>query len=88
MNGLAKELTEKERIEALSREEKNRAAFAALQGALSLIDLTKSKNITYQTYSRDSLRTYLKNPASESNQKIFVNFRIIFIPCLMCIGKL
>ena len=66
---MAKELTEKERIEALSREEKNRAAFAALQGALSLIDLTKSKNITYQTYSRDSLRTYLKNPASESNQK-------------------
>ena len=69
MNSLAKELTEKERIEALSREEKNRAAFAALKDALSLIDLTKSKNITYQTYSRDSLRTYLKNPASESNQK-------------------
>lgn len=66
---MAKELTEKERIEALSREEKNRAAFAALQGALSLIDLTKSKNITYQTYSRESLRTYLKNPASEGNQK-------------------
>lgn len=66
---MAKELTEKERIEALSREEKNRAAFAALKDALSLIDLTKSKNITYQTYSRDSLRTYLKNPASESNQK-------------------
>ena len=66
---MAKELTDKERIEALSREEKNRAAFAALQDALSLIDLTKNKNITYQTYSRDSLRTYLKNPASESNQR-------------------
>ena len=69
MNSLAKELTEKERIEALSREERNRAAFAALKDALSLIDLTKNKNITYQTYSRESLRTYLKNPASESNQK-------------------
>ena len=66
---MAKELTDKERIEKLSREEKNRAAFAALKDALSLIDLTKNKNITYQTYSRDSLRTYLKNPASESNQK-------------------
>ena len=69
MNGLAKELTEKERIEALSREEKNRAAFAALQGVLSLIDLTKNKNITYNTYSRESLRSYLKNPASSGNQK-------------------
>ena len=66
---MAKELTDKERIEMLSREEKNRAAFAALNDALSLIDLTKNKNITYQTYSRDSLRTYLKNPASEGNQK-------------------
>lgn len=66
---MAKELTDKERIEALSREEKNRAAFAAVKDVLSLIDLTKNKNITYTTYSRDSLRTYLKNPASESNQK-------------------
>ena len=66
---MAKELTDKERIEKLSREEKNRAAFAALKDALSLIDLTKSKNITYQTYSRDSLRSFLKNPATESNQK-------------------
>ena len=66
---MAKELTEKERIETLSREEKNRAAFAALKDALSLIDLTKNKNITYQTYSRENLRSYLKNPASEGNAK-------------------
>lgn len=66
---MAKELTDKERIEALSREEKNRAAFAALKDALSLIDLTKNKNITYQTYSRENLRTYLKNPATDSNNK-------------------
>lgn len=66
---MAKELTDKERIEQLSREEKNRAAFAAVKDALALIDLTKSKNITYTTYSRESLRSYLKNPASESNQK-------------------
>lgn len=63
------ELTTKERIEKLSREERYRAAFAAVKDALSLIDLTQTKNITYNTYSRDALRTYLKNPASESNQK-------------------
>lgn len=66
---MAKELTNKERIEALSREEKNRAAYAAVKDTLSLIDLTQNKNITYTTYSRESLRTYLKNPASDSNQK-------------------
>ena len=64
-----KELTEQERIMKLSREERNRAAYAALQGALSLIDLTQSKSVTYTTYSRESLRNYLKNPASENNQK-------------------
>lgn len=66
---MAKELTEKERIESLSREEKNRAAFVALKDVLNLIDLTKSKSVTYNTYSRESLRTYLKNPASDSNAK-------------------
>ena len=66
---MAAELTNKERIEMLSREERNRAAYAALKGALSLIDLTQNRSITYTTYSRDSLRTYLKNPASDNNQK-------------------
>ena len=67
---LSKEKTEERiRIEKLSREERNRAAFAALQGALSLIDLTQNKSVSYTTYSRESLRTYLKNPASENNQK-------------------
>lgn len=66
---MAKELSNKERIEMLSREERNRAAFAAVKDALSLIDLTQSKNLTYTTYSRESLRSYLKNPASEGNQK-------------------
>ena len=63
------QLTEKERIEALSREERNRAAFAAVKDALAAIDLTQSRNVSYTTYSRESLRTYLKNPASEGNQK-------------------
>lgn len=66
---MAKELTDKERIVMLNREERNRAAYAALQSTLSLIDLTQNKSITYTTYSRESLRNYLKNPASENNQK-------------------
>lgn len=63
------QLTDKERIAMLSREEKNRAAYAAVKGALSLIDLTQNKSSSYTTYSRESLRSYLKNPASENNQK-------------------
>lgn len=63
------ELTDKERIEKLSREERTRAAYAAVKDALSLIDLTQNKSTSYTTYSRESLRSYLKNPASENNQK-------------------
>ena len=37
---MAKELTNKERIEALTREERNRAAFAAVKDALSLIGVS------------------------------------------------
>ena len=64
-----KQMTTKERIETLSREERNRAAFAALKDTLSIIDLTQNRSVSYTTYSRESLRNYLKNPASETNQK-------------------
>lgn len=64
-----KQLTEKEKIEFLRRDERNKAAYAAVKDALALIDLTQNKSMTYTTYSRESLRSYLKNPASESNQK-------------------
>ena len=66
---MAKELTEKEKIEFLRRDERNKAAYAAVKDALSLIDLTQNKSITYTTYSRESLRSYLQNPAAEGNQK-------------------
>ena len=36
----------------LSREEKNRAAYAAVKDALALIDLTQNKSVTYNTYSK------------------------------------
>lgn len=62
-------LTEKERIEFLRRDERNKAAYAAVKDALQLIDLTQNRSVTYNTYSRESLRSYLQNPASESNQK-------------------
>ena len=64
-----KQLTEKEKIEFLRRDERNKAAYAAVKDALALIDLTQNRSITYTTYSRESLRSYLQNPASESNQK-------------------
>ena len=64
-----KQLTEKERIEFLRRDERNKAAYAAVEDSLGLIDLTQNKSVSYTTYSRESLRNYLKNPASENNQK-------------------
>lgn len=63
------QLTEKERVEFLRRDERNKAAFAAVKDVLSLIDLTQGKSISYTTYSRESLRNFLKNPASDTNQK-------------------
>lgn len=64
-----KQLTEKERIEFLRRDERNKAAYAAVKDALAHVDLTQSRSIAYTTYSRENLRNYLKNPASETNQK-------------------
>lgn len=64
-----KPLNDKERIEMLSREERNRAAYAAVKDALQLIDLTNSTSKSYTVFSKDNLRTYLQNPATESNQK-------------------
>lgn len=66
---MARELTEREKVAALQREERNRIAFASVKDTLQLIDLTKNKSITYNTYSKSNLRNYLKNPATESNQR-------------------
>lgn len=66
---MANEITDKQRIEMLSREEKHKAAFAAAKAALNLVDLTQARTISYSTYSRENLRTYLRNPASDGNQK-------------------
>lgn len=66
---MGRELSEKEKLQALEREEKSRIAFASVKDAMQLIDLTQNKNITYNTYSKDKLRVMMKNPATESNQK-------------------
>lgn len=61
----------KEQIKHLQEEEQNRqAAFAAeLKKALQLFDPKKPPTRTTNTYSRDSLRTYLRNPATDANNK-------------------
>ena len=61
----------KEQIKHLQEEEQNRqAAFAAeLKKALQLFDPEKPPTRTTSTYSRESLRIYLRNPATDANNK-------------------
>lgn len=61
----------KEQIAKLQEEEqKRKAAFAAeLKQALQLFDPEKIPTRTTSTYSRENLRTYLRNPATDSNNK-------------------
>ena len=63
------EKTTREKIEYLSKQEKQREAFDVLKGALQLINLEKSRNMTSSTYSRENLRAYLQAPSTETNQK-------------------
>ena len=63
------EKTTQEKIKYLSKQEQQREAFAQLKDVLQLINLEKSKNITSNTYNRDALRSYLKAPSTETNQK-------------------
>lgn len=58
-------------IHSLEEEEKNkRAAFAAeLKNALQFFDPENPPNRNTSTYSRESLRTYLRNPATDANNK-------------------
>lgn len=61
----------KEQIKHLEEDEQKRqAAFAAeLKKALQFFDPEKPPTRTTSTYSRESLRTYLRNPATDSNNK-------------------
>lgn len=61
----------KEQIKYLQEDEQKRQAefAAALKKALQLFDPEKPPTKTTSTYSRESLRTYLRNPATDSNNK-------------------
>lgn len=51
-------------------EKKKRAAFASeLKNALQFFDPERQPNKITSTYSRESLRTYLRNPATDANNK-------------------
>ena len=61
--------TTKEKIEYLSNQEKQKLAYEELKDALQLINLEKNRSVTSNTYNRDNLRSYLRAPSTESNQK-------------------
>ena len=62
----------RDRIEKLQQEEEKRmAAFATeeLKGVLQLFDPERIPTRTTSVYSRENLRTYLRNPATDANNK-------------------
>lgn len=63
------EKTTQKKIEYLSQQEKQTISFAQLKDILQLINLEKTKNLTSNTYSKENLRSYLKAPSTETNQK-------------------
>lgn len=63
--------TVKEVSDYLTKQEQVKEMFAATQtmiDALQLTDLSKKESRTFQTYSRDALRTYLKSPKAYESQ--------------------
>ena len=57
----------KEQIQKLSEEEKRRQFAENLKNVLQLFSPEKIPTRTVSTYTRESLRTYLRNPATDSN---------------------
>lgn len=63
-------MTTQEQIDRLSQDEKQRLQFAEnLKNVLQLFNPEKIPNRTTTTYNRETLRTYLRNPATDSNNK-------------------
>lgn len=63
--------TVKQVSEYLTKQEQVNEMFATAQAmidALQLVDLSKTESRTFQTYSRDTLRTYLKSPKNYESQ--------------------
>lgn len=55
------------RINYLKDSDRLKEIFSMTNNALQLLDLTKTESRTYTVYSKDKLRTYLKNPTSYQN---------------------
>lgn len=62
--------TQKSVKEIKAYHEKNdmlKEKFAAVRGALQLVDLTKNDSRTFTTFSKETLRSYMRNPMANSN---------------------
>lgn len=63
-------MTSNEQFEKLDKEYEKRKAFASsLKNVLSLFNPEKPETVSVRTFDREKLRRFLKNPASESNNK-------------------
>lgn len=63
--------TVKEISEVITKQDKVKEMFASTQSmldTLQLTDLSKTESRTFQTYSRDTLRTYLRSPKAYEQQ--------------------
>lgn len=49
------------------KQERRKELYARTQEAINLLDLTKNQSRTYTIYSKENLRTYMKNPQSNEN---------------------
>lgn len=58
-----------EEIAQFTEQQRKLAWAKSVQNALQLLDLENLPSKTYTVYSKDSLRTYLKNPLSDNNSK-------------------
>lgn len=58
-----------EEMAQFAEQQKKLAWAQQIKNALQLIDLENIPSKTYTVYSKDSLRTYLKNPLSDNNSK-------------------
>ena len=49
------------------KQERRKELYAKAQQAVNLLDLTKNQTRSYTIYNKESLRSYMRNPASNEN---------------------
>lgn len=62
----SKKLTASEMRE-FQKQERRKELYAKAQQAVNLLDLTKNQTRSYTIYNKESLRSYMRNPASNEN---------------------